>query len=70
MFKNYGKKSKLLIRIATAAKGLTGTIAGYAYFADNNPDLAMKVFFAGAVANEVINFLSNGKEQTINPSNQ
>jgi hypothetical protein len=57
VIKNYGKKNKLLIRIAVAIKGFTGTMTAYVYFGEHNPELALLCFAIGAAANEVVNFM-------------
>lgn len=50
--------TKAAIKVALAIKGLTASLAGMAYVS-SNIHLMMGVMVTGAVANEVINFLSD-----------
>ena len=59
--KNYGKKTKKLIRLAVAVKSLTATIGASVYFTENK-DAAFVILIIGAVLNEVINFLGNDEK--------
>lgn len=52
--------TKKAIKIATAIKGLTGTLTASAYIAAN-AEIALVVFLCGAIANEAINFLSDNE---------
>jgi len=45
--------------LALAIKGLSGSLAGYAYIVEQDPKLALWIFISGAVANEIVNFLKD-----------
>lgn len=54
--------SKNAIKLAIAVKSLTGVFAANAAFS-GDPKTALIIFIIGAVANEVINFLSDDTEK-------
>lgn len=54
--------TKTAIKLAMAIKGLTASLAGMAYVS-SNIHLMMIVMVAGAIANEAINFLSDGTKE-------
>lgn len=54
--------SKQAIKIAVAVKGLTASVVAMAYVNDK-PNLMFILMIVGAVANEAINFLSDGTKQ-------
>lgn len=61
--KNYFKpNSKRAIKLATALKGLTATMATMAYV-EGKPNFLFIIMIVGALANETINFLSDGANE-------
>lgn len=55
--------TKQAIKVAAAIKGLTGAVAA-SVWATGNPNIAMICFLAGAIANEAINLLSDGTNES------
>ena len=47
--------NKKLVKLAIALKGITASLAGYAYFASDIHLMAL-IGLIGAIANEVINY--------------
>lgn len=60
--KYFKPNSKKAIKIATAIKGLTATLATFAYVNDK-PNLMFVIMIIGAVANEAINFFSEAEPE-------
>lgn len=54
--------TKKAIKLAMAVKGLTASIVAMAYFNDK-PNLMFIIMMVGAVANEVINMLSDATKE-------
>jgi hypothetical protein len=57
-FKPNSKKAK---KLAIFIKGLTGALSGSA-FVSGNSNISLGIFVIGAIANEVINLLSDGSD--------
>ena len=60
--KYFKPKTKLAIRIAIAIKGLTASLVAMAYVSEK-PNLMFGIMVVGAMANELVNFLSDGSEE-------
>lgn len=54
--------TKKAIKLAVAIKGLTASLTAMAYVNDK-PNLMFIIMIVGAVANEAVNFLSDGTKQ-------
>lgn len=57
-FKNYGKKSKRMIRLAVFVKGLSASLGASAFVMENK-NLAFGILIVGAICNELINFIND-----------
>ena len=56
--KNYGKKSKRMIRLAVFIKGLSATLGASAFVMEDK-NLAFGILIVGAICNEIINFIND-----------
>lgn len=66
--RNYGKKSKRMIRLAVFIKGLTASLGTSAFVMDNK-NLAFGILLIGAISNEIINFINDESTDNSNISN-
>lgn len=65
---NYEKgKSKKVKLIALCIKAITGVLGASMILTEQRPYLTLSILCLGAVANEILNFLSNEENQPSNP---